>query len=523
MPLAGSPLPSHFVGQSIIKCALDKLKQNGKSVFLIDESTGEHYTYLSVLQMSTSIAVRLQKMGIGRNSVVSSLIDNSGESVSFQFGIWIAGGISNPINHFLNPAEVRTCIMTSRPAIIFCGNQYLKVVEESIQNIGWNITIITKHKVSQYLSYDDLLNEDISNVSVEIDDPAKHFVLAVFTSGTTGVPKAVKMSDENMYKRTLLFHTWNKFSRVLLTSPMFWISNPFTIKKALLNGMTVILPADCNARGLMKCITNLKPECWFTGPSVLIEMCSLPNLHEYDTTSMKYVLLSGSYISLAHKHLIRKCVFNDNNVLHSAYGSSEAGFVSCFENQVPVDCPEYGSVGQVIPGMTVKITDLESGKEQGPREEGEICVKSDYFMAGYMNKNLETTDLDSEGWWHMGDAGYYDEKGYLYFTSRIKEIMKYRGVQISPFELEAILYRHPDVIEASIVGKPHDIDGDWPTAFVVKRSNSPLTENELCAIVEENVSDSKKLRGGVHFLPSLPKSAVGKILHGELKKMLKKN
>ncbi|XP_014259889.1 4-coumarate--CoA ligase 1-like [Cimex lectularius] len=517
MPLAGPPVPSHLVGQSFVKCAFDKLKEYRKSVFLIDESTNKQYTYENVLQMSTSIAVKLQKLGIRENVVVSSLIDNNVEAISFQLGLWFSGGTSNPVNHFQTSAEVRANIMISRPAIIFCGNQYLSMVEESIKNIGWDITIITKHKEPQYLSFDELLNEDVSKFSVTIDDPANHIPVVLFTSGTTGVPKAVKIKDSTM----IVFPTaasLDKSTRTLLTSPMFWVSNCFVITKTIFCNKTFILPTQTDAEGLLKCIDKLKPGFWFTSSSPLLEMCLLPNLHEYDTSSIKYIFMGGSFTSTDHKHLICKKVFNNRNILLSGYGSTEVGIVSQNFKELPVNTRMYEGVGQISHGVTLKIVDLTSGKELGPGEDGEICVKSHCFMAGYMNKDLENTELDSEGWWHMGDIGHYDESGYLYFTSRLKEIMKFRGVQIAPAELEKILYKHPDVIEACVVGMQHDIDGEWPTAFVIKQSNSSLTEKELCKLVEENVADSKRLRGGVHFVSSLPKNAVGKVVRKELLK-----
>uniref|UniRef100_T1HAY4 Uncharacterized protein n=1 Tax=Rhodnius prolixus TaxID=13249 RepID=T1HAY4_RHOPR len=218
----------------------------------------------------------------------------------------------------------------------------------------------------------------------------------------------------------------------------------------------------------------------------------------------------------------RKIVAIDEsrNVLRLIYGATECGIICQWSEQYDPEGPEYASIGKIIKGSKIKVVDVETKKDLGPGQEGEIYVQSPCFMAGYMNEDLAEEELKENDWWKMGDIGYYDDNGYLYFVSRMKDILKYRGVQLAPSELEEILLQHPAVAEACVVGKLHAIDGDQPAAFVVKKLNTSVSEKELEEFVAARVPNSKRIRAGVHFIDSIPKSAVGKYLSKSLLKLL---
>ena len=164
--------------------------------------------------------------------------------------------------------------------------------------------------------------------------------------------------------------------------------------------------------------------------------------------------------------------------------------------------------------------DVKTNQPLGPNEEGEICVRGPLVMKGYVGNDEATRNtIDADGWLHTGDVGYYDEDGFFFITDRIKELIKYKGSQVAPSEIEAILLSHPEIVDAGVAGVPDEEAGELPRAFVVKREVSTLTEDQVSSFVADQVSSVKKLRGGVIFVNSIPKNASGKILRRDLKKM----
>ncbi|XP_047120701.1 4-coumarate--CoA ligase 1-like [Schistocerca piceifrons] len=193
------------------------------------------------------------------------------------------------------------------------------------------------------------------------------------------------------------------------------------------------------------------------------------------------------------------------------YGQTEA-FPLCMVVSRQAPAP-HGSVGRVSAGMQAKVLDLQTGKRLGPGVDGELCFKGWGFSEEY---------TDKEGWVHTGDVGHYDADGNFYVVDRVKELVKYRGVHVSPSELEAWLLGHPQVSEAVVVGLPHDEDQEHPAAFVVLAQGATVTPDELKQLVKEKAcgSEEKLLHGGVFLVESIPRVASGKVSRGQLRRAL---
>jgi acyl-CoA synthetase (AMP-forming)/AMP-acid ligase II len=174
-----------------------------------------------------------------------------------------------------------------------------------------------------------------------------------------------------------------------------------------------------------------------------------------------------------------------------------------------------GSIGKVVPNTEVKLVDVATGAELGPRQEGELLIRGPQIMQGYLNRPQETRDaIDRDGWYHTGDVGYVDDEGWFYIVDRTKELIKYKGLQVAPAELEALLLTHPAVLDAAVVRKADEEAGEVPKAYVVLRPDAAshaTTAETLMAWVAERVSPHKRIRH-VEFIEQIPKSASGKIL-----------
>jgi len=210
--------------------------------------------------------------------------------------------------------------------------------------------------------------------------------------------------------------------------------------------------------------------------------------------------------------------FNDDILVMQAYGQTEAtlGVLFC-----EVATAKPGSVGEIVKGTYAKVID-DNGSSLGPNKVGELCFKGPLTMRGYRN-NPEATAItvDKNGWLHSGDLGYFDEDNQFYIVDRLKELIKYKGYQVPPAELEGLLLSHPKIKDAGVIGIPDEIAGELPFAFVVKEEGCDLAEKEVKDFVAKTASNPKWLRGGVKFIDEIPKNPSGKILRREMKELYK--
>lgn len=259
-------------------------------------------------------------------------------------------------------------------------------------------------------------------------------------------------------------------------------------------------------------------------PPVAAVLAKHPLVDEYDLSSVHDVICAAAPLSpqiqtaLADRLKIK--------TFRNGYGMSEivaAGIVP--PPPLADHIMKKGSIGLLMPGMEAKVVDVESGAELGPNQEGEILFKGDTVMKGYLgNPGATAATVDADGWLHTGDIGKYDEEHLFYITDRLKELIKYKGWQVAPAELEDIILAHPQVADVGVIGvaAPDEGDGDVPKAFVVLKPGVPAGEETAASIkqlVEDQLTSYKKLRGGVVFIDALPRSLAGKLLRRELRKL----
>ncbi|KAK7074614.1 hypothetical protein SK128_002957 [Halocaridina rubra] len=188
-------------------------------------------------------------------------------------------------------------------------------------------------------------------------------------------------------------------------------------------------------------------------------------------------------------------------------------------HMTPKDGERLGSCGKLVPYVSAKLVDLETGASLPPGKKGELCIKSPAMMSGY-HKNPEATKetIDEDGWLHTGDVAVCDEDGYFTIVDRIKELIKVKGLQVSPSELEDLILGHPEVADVGVIGVADQLSGEVPRAYIVPKQKS-LTEKDIHSFLEDKVARHKKLAGGVRFVQELPKNATGKLLRRQLKNL----
>lgn len=249
-------------------------------------------------------------------------------------------------------------------------------------------------------------------------------------------------------------------------------------------------------------------------PPILVFLSKSPIVDKFDLSSLLEVGCGAAPLSSEVQQEFQKSFKNVR--IRQGYGMTETTLVVTWT----VDTLKSGSVGKVQSGVKAKVID-ENGKSLGPNQKGELCFKGKNMMKGYIgNKKVTKETIDENGWLHTGDIGYYDEDKDFFIVDRMKELIKYKAYQVPPAEIEALLLIHPKINDAGVIGIPDQDAGELPMAFVVKKPGMEVSEKEIIEFIEKNVSNPKRLRGGVRFVNEIPKNPSGKILRRLLREQI---
>jgi acyl-CoA synthetase (AMP-forming)/AMP-acid ligase II len=241
-------------------------------------------------------------------------------------------------------------------------------------------------------------------------------------------------------------------------------------------------------------------------PPIVLALAKHPLVDRFDLSALRFI---GSGAAPLSAELEQACGRRLDCVVGQGYGLTEASSALTVHPAAEARI-RHGSAGQLVPNTQAKVVDLASGEGLGRNQDGELCFRGPQVMAGYLNRPAETAQLlDAEGWLHTGDIGHVDDDGYFYVVDRVKELIKYKGLQVAPAELEAVLVSHPQIADAAVVRVADEEAGEVPKAFVV--TTAELSAQEVIDYVAERVAPYKKVRA-VEFTDQIPKSLSGKIL-----------
>lgn len=274
----------------------------------------------------------------------------------------------------------------------------------------------------------------------------------------------------------------------LMVVPLFHAYGLLTTITSSICGAEIVLLPKFEERSFLGAIQKYKTNLAFLVPPLVLFLAKSPLVDEYDVSSL---LIIGCGAAPLSKDL-QDAVKNRLNVfsVRQGYGMSEMTLSVLTQSELN---NKAGSVGTLRPGVWGKIVDPSNGKTLGPNQRGEMCFKGSAIMKGYIRDvNATRETIDANGWLHTGDIGYYDEDGEWFIVDRIKELIKYKGYQVPPAEIEAVLLTHPDILDAAVIGIPDEKAGELPLAFVVRHKNSNLTEKDVCDFVASKFFKHKK-------------------------------
>jgi acyl-CoA synthetase (AMP-forming)/AMP-acid ligase II len=496
---------------------------------LVDGLKGDTITHGQLAAYVDRVAAALHERGLRTGDVVAMFCPNTPWYPVVFHGIAAAGLVMSPINSLYTPDEIAFQLRDSGAKILITVSPFMDRAQAAV-GIQPVDEIIVLDGREGHASLLDLLSSQAPSPQVDID-PANDLVTLPYSSGTTGLPKGVMLTHRNLVAnvaQTKPLINLCDDERIIAVLPFFHIYGlTVLMNQGLAWGGAVVTLPRFDLEDFLRTIQDHKITRAFVAPPILLALAKHPVVDRYDLSSLTSILSGAApldeQLALAVEQRLRKGA-DDGVTVAQGYGMTELSPVShttpdegCEPPGVTGDVPK-GSVGYAIPNTECRLVDPGTGEDAAPGERGELWVRGPQVMKGYLNNPEATAStIDDEGWLHTGDVAVVDDEGRYTVVDRVKELIKYKGYQVAPAELEAVLLGHPEIADAAVIGVPDKESGEeLPKAFVVRTPGSQLTEDAVIEYMAGKVAPHKKIRL-VEFIDQVPKSAAGKILRKDLK------
>ncbi|KAJ1431114.1 AMP-dependent synthetase/ligase [Sesbania bispinosa] len=472
---------------------------NGVSA-LVDSSSGCSISYSKLLPLVKSMASGLHSMGVSQGDVVLLLLPNSIYYPIVFLGVLYLGAVVTPLNPLSSIYEIRKQITECGVSLAFTAPENVKKLEP----LGIPIIAVPENEKG----LKDACFSGFCNL----------------ISGTTGVSKGVVLTHKNLIAMVELFvrfeasqYEYSCLKNVFLAVlPMFHIYGLSLFAMGLLSlGSTVIVMRKFDIDEVITVIDKYKVTHFPVVPPMLTALTTRAKC--INGSKLKSLIQVSCGAAPLSAGVINDFVQTFPNIdFIQGYGMTESTAVGTRGFNTEKSC-KYSSIGLLAPNMEAKVADWNSGAFLPPGSSGELWLRGASIMRGYLNNEEATmSTIDKDGWLHTGDVVYFDQDGYLHISDRLKDIIKYKGFQIAPADLEAVLILHPEVVDVAVTAAMDEEAGEIPVAFVVKKFGSVLSPKHIMDYVAEQVAPYKKVRR-VIFTDRIPRSATGKILRKQLR------
>ncbi len=454
-------------------------------------------------------------VGVRPGDRVALVMPNCLHSVVCYLGAIRAGAIAVPINVRLTPPEMRFIIGDVGARVVIAHERTWPTVSEALEDLDAVEVVLGIGLEAEGVIAVDALTAD-AGPGFDVPEIAPEDVAAIiYTSGTTGLPKGAMITHGNVLfnvRSTIRGHGFRRDDVHLLIVPLFHVTGLNTIMPTSLQlGSTMVISAKSNPRELLELIQRHRCTTMFTVPTTTILLAQEPSLGEFDISSLRLLAYSGAPMPVRAIHRLRE-LFPDV-ALHNFYGLTETTSVTTvLPSEFALSHAE--SIGRVVPELDAKIVD-EEGRMLPPGEVGELLIRGPSIFAGYHQRPEATQEALEEGWLHTGDKAFIDEDGFVFLRGRTREMIIVAGENVYPVEVENVLTRHRDVVEAAVVGVEHPVLGQVVKAVVVPRPGAEVSEREIRRHCAERLA-SFKVPHQVEFVEELPRNPSGKVVKREL-------
>eukprot|EP00940_MAST-03C_sp_MAST-3C-sp2_P000816 g816.t1 len=506
-------------------------KRFGDKTACLDGVTGESRSFAELEKYAGAVTANLSDMGIGRGDVVGIYSPNHVDFILATLATSRLGAALTMVNPLYTEHELASQLEGSNAKVLFAHTSSVDIATKAIDRVGRdsggrqkveNLVIIgDEGSVPEGATSMESLKRDVAKPILRTVDGVRgsDLVALPYSSGTTGLPKGTMLTHDNivvnMMQTSVAEH--DKFSSedtLISPLPMFHIY-AFTVLmlQSARTGHTFITMARFDLERFCQLVQDHRCTRAYLVPPIILGLAKHPVVEQYDMSSLKSMMSAAAPLG---SDVETACAARLGCTIKQGWGMSE---LSPLGTLVPDDGlkPGSGSIGPCVSSTEAKIIDVDSGEPVEEGKTGELCIRGPQVMQGYLNAPDKTAEcLDSEGWLRTGDIARADEDGYFYIVDRLKELIKYKGFQVAPAELEDVLTSHEMINDAVVIPVLDDDAGEIPRAYVVPRDPNAIDVESLSAWVSERVAPHKKLRGGIVFVDAIPKTASGKILRREV-------
>lgn len=479
---------------------------------IVDGLSGQSVTYGQLYQGIQSFARGLKQKGFGKGDVFAIYCPNSPEYAIVFYGVAMLGGINTTINPLYTVDELTRQLNDASAKYLLTVPLFLENAREAASKSNIE-EVFVLGEAEDATPFNSLFQTEGDFPGAKIN-PVEDIIVLPYSSGTTGMPKGVMLTHYNLVANITQIQEISGVAEqdtLIAILPFFHIFGMVVLMAhGLLNRATIVTMPRFDLEQFLQVMQDQKISVAYLVPPIVLALAKHPLVDNYDLSPLRFILSGAAPLG---KEITQACSERLNCVVTQGYGMTEMSPVTNFDYTGP-DKVKIGSIGPVIPNTEAMIVDVETGDALGPNQLGEYWLRGPQRMLGYLNNAEATTEaIDADGWYHSGDIGYVNEEGRVFIVDRVKELIKYKGMQVAPAELEAVLLTHESIIDAAVIPCPDEEAGEIPKAYVVTKDD--ISADEIMDFVAEKVAPHKKIRA-IAFIDEIPKSPSGKILRRSL-------
>ncbi|XP_057661159.1 uncharacterized protein LOC130896841 [Diorhabda carinulata] len=513
----------------------DKISCYNKYTATESASTGRKYTYEQIRIKSRNFSKSLRtKFQLKDGDVVALFLPNVPEFIICLLGSMEARMVITTMNPMYTADEIARQIEDASPKLIITQSNLVPTVKSAldISKRKFPIVIVKETQAEslpeQTVNFSELIDATIDIPDIQPGD-ANEVTFIPYSSGTTGLPKGVLLTHRNLVSNILqLSHpdlsnytspSGDFQDAIPAVLPMYHIYGLMTNFVFLHQGSRSIAMEKFTPESYINVLKNNPISMIFAAPPLVLFLASYPAVKPEYFNHLKVLFSGAAPLGILDEERFIQKIKREVQIIQG-YGLTESSPAVSF---TPKNCKRTekiaGSIGRPVPNTLVKIInpDDPEGKPLGPNQQGELILKGPQVMKGYYNRPEETKNVFLNGWLRTGDLGYYNDEKLLFITDRLKELIKVRGFQVAPAELEEIIRDHPAVADVAVIGIPHPTNGEVPRAFVVPKNENSTNLDEIQQYVANKVAKYKRLEGGIEIVKNIPRNPSGKILRRQLK------